>query len=130
MKRAPTWVDRSVVEAMHDAQVAEHGGFYGVRDEGLLESALARPRDRFNYDQSADLCAIAAAYGFGLAKNHAFVDGNKRVALVTMGVFLVLNHLMIKADEPEIVTVMLGVAGSSISEDELAAWLRAHTKRL
>lgn len=124
------WVARAVVDAMHDEQIAEHGGSHGVRDDGLLESARARPRDRFGYDESADIFALAAAYGYGLAKNHAYVDGNKRIAFVTMAVFLVLNQLMINAGEPEVVTVMLGVADGSISEGELAAWLRAHCSRL
>jgi len=122
----PRWVSREVADAIHHEQIAEHGGSLGVRDEGLLLSALARPRDRWAYDHDADLCAIAAAYAFGLAKNHAYVDGNKRVALHVTYVFLRANHLVLDAPEPEIVAVMLAVADGTLSETALALWLREH----
>jgi death-on-curing protein len=95
-----------------------------VRDRGLIESALARPLQRWTYDESADLANLAASYGFGLAKNHGFVDGNKRVAFMALYVFLGLNGRDLDAPEPEVVSVMLAVAGGELGEDELAAWVR------
>jgi death on curing protein len=121
----PLWLDRSAVEALHAAQVREHGGQLGLRDEGLLESALARPLHVWNYDEAVDLAALAAEYGFGLAKNHAFLDGNKRIAFVATNVFLLLNGYEIEAPEPEAVNIMLGVADGSLSRDEFATWIRS-----
>jgi death on curing protein len=121
----PLWLDRSAVEALHAAQVREHGGQPGLRDEGLLESALARPLHAWNYDEAIDLAALAAEYGFGLAKNHAFLDGNKRIAFVVTNVFLLLNGHEIEAREPEVVNIMLGVADGSLGRDEFAAWIRS-----
>ena len=112
---------------MHADQVREHGGQLGLRDAGLLESALARPRNRWSYESEADLQSLAAEYGFGLAKNHAFVDGNKRIAFVAMNVFLLLNGLEIEAPEPDVVATMLGVAEGRIDQDGLAQWLRVVT---
>lgn len=130
MKAQPEWLDRVDVDAMHDELIAEHGGAHGVRDEGLLLSALARPRDRLAYDESADLCAIAAAYAFGLAKNHAYVDGNKRIAFMAMWSFLRINGVVIEAGEPEVVTLIVGVADGGVPEASIAGWLRSHTKRV
>lgn len=96
-----------------------------MRDQGLLESALARPLHVWNYDEAVDLAALAAEYGFGLAKNHAFLDGNKRIAFVATNVFLLLNGYEIEAPEPEAVNTMLGVADGSLSRDEFAAWIRS-----
>lgn len=118
---------RDIADTIHHEQITEHGGSHGVRDEGLLSSALARPRDRWGYDENADVCALAAAYAFGLAKNHPYIDGNKRVALHVMYVFLRANGLVLDAPEPEVVTTMLGVADGSVSEANLAAWLRQRT---
>ena len=113
-----------MLDAMHQAQLAEHGGLAGVRDDGLLESALARPRHKFAYAAKPDFGALAAAYAFGLARNHGFVYGNKRVAFMAAYVFLGLNGHDIEATEPEVVTVMEGVAAGRISEASLAAWVR------
>ncbi len=124
--REPRWVPRLVVEALHLDQLREHGGMAGLRDEGALEAALARPKQKWTYDPEADLPLLAAAYGFGLAKAHPFVDGNKRAAFLAMAVFLGLNAFEIEAEETEVVSLMVGVAGSQESEDDLAAWLRAH----
>lgn len=120
----PTWLTRAIVEASHAKQVREHGGQLGLRDEGLLESALARPRQRWAYEPEADLASLAACYGFGLTKNHAFLDGNKRVGLVAMNVFLILNGHEIETGEPEAVATMVRVADGSFGEAELADWLR------
>jgi len=124
MGPAPRWVTRLVVEAVHTDQIREHGGRAGLRDEGSLESALARPRQRLAHEPSADLAGLAAAYGFGLARNHPFVDGNKRVAFLAMAVFLGLNGAAIECPEVEVVTIMLALAAGELSEDELADWLR------
>jgi death on curing protein len=121
----PVWLNRSIVEALHTAQLREHGGQPGVRDDGLLESALARPMNVWSYDDGVDLATLAAEYGYGLAKDHAFLDGNKRIALVAANVFLLLNGFEIEASEAEAVHVMLGVADGSMSRDEFAAWIRS-----
>ncbi len=104
--------------------MAEHGGLAGVRDEGLLESALARPRHKFACAAKSDLAALAAAYILGLAKNHGCIDGNKRVAFMAAYVFLGLNGYEIEAAEPEVVTTMQDLAAGRMSEASLAAWVR------
>lgn len=126
----PRWLPRLAIEAAHADQIRTHGGQLGLRDEGLLESALARPRQRWNYDREADLAALAAAYGFGLVKNHAFLDGNKRIGFVAMNMFLILNGLEIQAPEPEVVEVVLDVAAGRLDEDALARWIRSVTVTL
>ena len=118
---------RLVVEAIHFDQLREHGGLPGLRDEGALEAALARPRHNWTYRRKLDLEAFAAAYAYGLARDHPFRDGNKRVAAVTMIVFLELNGRHVTAPEEELVRILTGVAGGSISEAALARWLRRWT---
>lgn len=113
-----------MLDAIHQAQLAEHGGLAGVRDEGLLESALARPRHKFAYAAKPDLGALAAAHTFGLARNHGFIDGNKRASFMAAYVFLGLNGYEIEATEPEVVTAMEDVAAGRMSEASLAAWIR------
>jgi death-on-curing protein len=122
----PTWLNRAVVEALHADQIGEHGGSLGIRDEGLLESALARPKQKWHYEPDTDLPSLAAAYAFGIAKNHPFVDGNKRAALVAAYTFLAINDFELEAPEPETVGVILGTADGSISENDLASWIRSH----
>lgn len=125
--REPRWLSRRTLEAVHRELIQEHGGAYGVRDEGLIESALARPRNRLAYaDAAVDLADLAAAYGYGLARNHGFVDGNKRAAFMGMYVFTGLNGFEIDAPEPEVVRLMEGVAGGEMSEPKLAGWIREH----
>lgn len=129
--KEPVWIERVDADAMHQQLIAEHGGPHGLRDERRLESALARPRKLFEYGGDAvDLPARAASYGFGLAKNHAFIDGNKRVAFMTMFAFLRVNGLRISADEPEVVALMTALADGTLSDTALAAWLRDHTVRV
>lgn len=125
MPTEPTWLDRTIVQALHADQILEHGGTLGIRDEGLLESALARPQQKWHYEPATDLAALAAAYAFGIAKNHPFIDGNKRAALVTAYTFLAINDLELEAPEPEAVTAILGTADGSLSEDDLASWVRS-----
>lgn len=125
--KEPRWVSMTLILAVHADQVKEHGGSPGVRDKGLLDSALSRPRNRFGYDSESDLCDLAASYGFGIARNHPFIDGNKRIAFQAMYLFLGLNGLRIDAPEEEVVAVMLALASSELEEPELAAWLKDHT---
>lgn len=119
----PVWLSRAVVEALHADQVREHGGQLGLRDAGLLESALARPQHVWAYEEDVDLVMLAAEYGFGLAKNHAFLDGNKRVAFVATNVFLILNGFEIDASEPEVVDTILRVADGRMSRRKFAEWI-------
>jgi death-on-curing protein len=123
----PVWLSRPIIEALHADLVREHGGRLGLRDEGLLESALARPRHVWAYESDADLARLAAEYGFGLARNHPFVDGNKRLAFVAVNVFLMLNGFEIEAPEPEVVDVILRIADGRLSRARLAAWIRNRT---
>lgn len=116
-----------MVEALHAAQVREHGGQQGLRDEGLLESALARPIHIWTYHEGADLATLAAEYGFGLIRNHAFLDGNKRIGFVATNVFMLLNSYEIEASEPETVNIVLGVADGSLSREDYAAWIRSRS---
>jgi death-on-curing protein len=121
------WIDPDILLTAHDEQLAEHGGAAGIRDMGLFESALARPQNLASYSEP-DAAALAASYAYGLAKNHAFVDGNKRTALVALEYFLALNGLELGADDSQCVLVMLSVASGAFSEEELAGWIRKHIK--
>ncbi len=121
------WLDPNALLAAHDEQLAEHGGAPGIRDQGLFESALARPQNLAAYGDP-DAASLAAAYGFGLAKNHAFIDGNKRTALVALESFLMLNGFILVADDRQTVMVMLSVASGAFGEEELADWIRANLK--
>lgn len=118
------WVAASVAMAAHREQLTEHGGGQGVRDEGLLESAMARPADLAVY-AAPDAAALAAAYAFGMARNHPFVDGNKRTAAVVSEAFVVLNGLQLDASDAEIVVAFLALAAGELAEDELADWFRS-----
>ena len=122
------WIDPAVVLAIHEQQLAEHGGSAGVRDHGLLESALSRPGNRAAYG-NPDAAELAAAYGFGIARNHPFIDGNKRTAFVAVELFLELNGKRLDATDPECVLTMLAVATGDLDETAFAAWLRAHSAR-
>jgi len=127
MKRTPVWVRADVVEAIHQRQLAEHGGATGVRDAGLLASALDRPQNLLAYEEPApDIARLASAYGFGIARDHPFVDGNKRTALVVMLVFLKLNGMEITATGPETYEIMIALAQGRLDEVGLADWLRGH----
>ncbi len=113
---------------IHADQIRQHGGNPGLRDQGLLESALARAVHRWRYDPDVDIQNLAAAYGFGLTNNRPFIDGNKRVAFMAMYIFLGLNGYQLVATEPEVVTLMLGVADGAVDEAGLEAWVRSHTQ--
>ena len=123
-----TWLQRDVVIAVHEAQLAEHGGGSGVRDAGLLESALSRPENLAAYGKP-DVADLAAAYGYGISRNHAFIDGNKRTAFVAVELFLELNGFALAADDAACVMIMLAVASGEIPEAEFAAWIRTHAAK-
>ena len=124
----PRWLTITLVLAIHSDQIREHGGSLGIRDRGLLESALAQPANRLLYQPESDLPDLAAAYGFGIARNHPFIDGNKRVAFQAIYVFLGLNGLRVVSEEPEVVEVMLGAARGDLEEESLARWIRGHVE--
>lgn len=123
----PTWLSRLVIDAIHTDQLREHGGLPGLRDENLLETALAKPRQKWHYAARPDLPALAAAYGFGLVQNHPYRDGNKRVGFLAMVTFLGVNGHDFSASEAEVVTEILALADGRVSEDALAAWIRQHS---
>lgn len=125
--KPPRWVARHVVLALHKESIAEFGGSDGIRDEGLLDSALARPENLFCYG-TPTLLELAAAYGYGLVKNHPFIDGNKRTAFLCTAVFLMDNGLMPVADESDVVNTITALAASELSETEFAAWLEQNFK--
>ena len=119
------WVDQGVAIAAHEEQLAEHGGAAGVRDLNMLESAMARPLNLVAYGEP-DAAELAAAYAFGIARNHPFVDGNKRTAAVVSETFLMLNGLRLTCDDVELVTTFLALAAGELSVEQLSAWFRAH----
>jgi len=125
MSGVARWVDKRALLLLHGESLAEHGGLPGLRDEGLLDSALARPLNLAAYGQP-DLAALAAAYGVGLAKNHPFADGNKRAAFLAVGLFLALNGYRLTASQLEATQVILAIAAGDIDEAAFAAWLRQH----
>ncbi|CAN5329840.1 type II toxin-antitoxin system death-on-curing family toxin [soil metagenome] len=121
------WIKINFVHAAHKRQIAEHGGTEGLRDEGLLLSAIARPENLLAYGEDVDIAALAASYAFGIAKNHPFLDGNKRTAMVVAITFLNLNGFDFDAPLPDVYTQFLGLAEGSVPEEDLAAW---HRERL
>lgn len=123
------WLNRQALLAAHDEQLAEHGGASGLRDEGLFESALARPENLAAYGEP-DVYALAAAYGFGLARNHPFVDGNKRVAAIATETFLALNGFELAVDDTQFVMTFLALAAGDLAEEAFAVWLRRNGNRL
>lgn len=126
----PIWLNRRVLELLHDESIAAFGGAPGLRDEGLFESALARPQNLFAYEGVDDVVRLAACYGFGLAKNHAFIDGNKRIAFIATGLFLRLNGHRLTAGQAEATLTVLSLAAGTLSETGFADWVRAHIQPL
>ena len=124
----PRWVTDKGLRVLHDDSLAEHGGLSGIRDEGTLSSAETRARNLHAYVPECDVARLAAAYGFGLAKNHAFVDGNKRAALTATGVFLAKNGFDLVATGSDTYSAIMALASGEIGEEEFAAWLRANIK--
>ena len=125
----PQWLSRVVVDAIHNDQLREHGGLPGIRDENVLESALARPQQKWHYAEKVDMASLASAYGFALVKNHPYRDGNKRIGFLAMITFLGMNGRDLRASDTEVVTEIVALADGSVSEEELAAWIRRHSVR-
>jgi death-on-curing protein len=123
------WIRLGEATAIHAEQIAEHGGLEGIRDQGLLESALARPENLSAYGKP-DVCDLAAAYAYGLARNHPFADGNKRTAFVVSATFLILNGRDLTATEVNVVETVLKLAAGALPEAELADWFRANSREI
>jgi len=128
-RREPAWLNRITIDAIHDELIREHGGLPGIRDENALESALARPRQTWHYESNAELPAIAAAYAFGMARNHPYRDGNKRIAFLALYTFLGLNGWELTATEADVVTEVLALADGRVTQEQLADWIRQHVAR-
>ena len=128
--KEPVWVLKRTVLAIHNMQLAEHGGSTGIRNEGLLDSALGKPHNVFAYIEDVDIFRLAASYAFGIAKNHPFIDGNKRTALAVSVTFLDLNGWDVIAPKKDEYFTFLHLADGSLSEEELAAWFRSHAEPL
>lgn len=123
------WITKAGLLILHDESISDHGGSRGIRDEGLLESALARPQNIALYEEHVALSRLAAAYAFGIAKNHPFIDGNKRAAFLAMTLFLEKNGWQLTAGEADAALTILKLAASELTEDQLAAWIESHLAR-
>ena len=131
MKHEPVWISEKFVIAVHARQITEHGGHAGIRDKSLLQSALVRPQQLYAYgDPSPDIAALAASLAYGIAKNHPFIDGNKRTAAVLCEWFIMVNGMSLEASDQEMLSVFLALAGGSLNEDELANRIRSFLKSL
>lgn len=128
-EKEPAWLTKSQVRMLHAESLRQFGGSPGVRDEGLVESALARPQHLWIYDEPATLFDLSAAYSFGLTKNHGFVDGNKRVGVLAIRAFLFRNGYLFSPDEAEMVMMMEGVAGGSVSQEVLSEWIEDNSQK-
>lgn len=126
----PIWILDDVVQAVHSMLLAEHGGGSGIRDTGLLASALARPMQKYNYSSDITIVELAAAYSFGIAKNHPFVDGNKRTAFTIGTLFLEINDCKLNAKEPNATIVFENLASGILNEDQLALWFKEHCDKV
>lgn len=127
--REPSWLAEHFVVSIHSKTVHENGGLHGIRDKGLLQSALARPQQQFNYSKSS-IFELAAAYAFAIAKNHPFMDGNKRTAIISAGVFLRLNGFSLEVEEVELVEKAVSLAAGNSSEKDFSVWLEENSKKL
>ena len=125
--KEPIWLSRQILMLLHGEALAEHGGLDGVRDLGLLDSALSRPANRLAYEGERDLCRLAAAYAAGIVRNHPFADGNKRAAFIAAVMFLELNGVSVALDEGEAIVATLDLAAGDLPEEGFAAWLRDNT---
>ena len=127
MTAAPRWLSKKALLLLHEESLATFGGAAGLRDEGLLDSALARPRNIHAYHAEITMEDLAASYAFGLIKNHAFVDGNKRAAFLSIGILLAINGMKLVADQKEAIRTMFAAAAGELDEHGLAAWIRKHS---
>ena len=125
----PRWLRRDTILAVHQKTLREQGGRHGIRDESLLDSALARPVNRFEYSHDVNLFQLAAAYAFGIASNHPFIDGSKRVAFYASAGFLRINGVYLNADEAEAAVIYVALAAGKLNEDQLAAWLESNSNQ-
>jgi death-on-curing protein len=130
MNVKPRWISRKALLLLHEESLAEFGGAPGLRDEGLLDSALARPQNVYAYRPKSSVAELAAAYCVGLAKNHPFIDGNKRVAFLSIGVFLAINGYQLIADQLDAIRTMMAVASGEVDEATLADWIGRNSKRI
>ena len=128
MTAEPRWISKEALLLLHEESLSEFGGTRGLRDEGLLESALARPKNTHAYNPAATLAELAASYGYGIAKNHAFVDGNKRAAFLCIGLFLTINGYRLSASQADAIETMLAVAAGTLTEQDLARWIARTAK--
>ncbi|HTB14224.1 MAG TPA: type II toxin-antitoxin system death-on-curing family toxin [Bryobacteraceae bacterium] len=129
MNAEAKWISKKALLLLHEESLAEFGGPRGLRDEGLLESALARPRNIQAYNQTATISELAASYGYGIAKNHAFLDGNKRAAFLSIGLFLAINGYRLTASQVDAIDTMLAVAAGTVNEQALAIWIAKNVKK-
>jgi death on curing protein len=127
VKPEPKWIDKRALLLLHEESLAMFGGARGIRDEGLLDSALSRPVNPSLYEPDSDLATLAAAYGYGLAKNHAFLDGNKRAAFLSIGLFLSINGMRLRVEQVDAINSILALATGTLSETALAGWIREHS---
>jgi len=129
--KEPTWISLRLIESIHQRQLAEHGGLEGVRDQAMLESAAERPRQKFAYrDASTDIPELAAAYAFGLSRNHPFIDGNKRTAAVICELFLELNNFQLLSSDVDLYPFFLALASGELKENQLVDWLRSNSRTI
>ncbi len=129
MAKEPRWLPRLVLDAAHLDQAREHGGLAGIRDENALEAALARARQRWHYNPKTPFAELVGAYGFGITTSHPYRDGNKLAGFLAMAIFAGLNGYELEASDPEVVTLMVGLAAGHVKEADLVAWLRTHLVR-
>jgi len=121
------WLSKKVVLAIHNEQLKEHGGLIGIRDEGLLDSALSRPKNRLIYEETKNIIELASSYGFAIVRNHPFIDGNKRTAFVSAATFLSLNGYQLQAPQKSVVNVFSKLAAREIDEDDLTRWFKKYS---
>jgi len=130
MSLKPQWISKKALLLLHEESLSYFGGRRGLKDENLLDSALARPLNLLAYNPDASMFDLAASYGFGLARNHAFIDGNKRAAFLSIGIFLRINGYALKADQIDAIQTMMALAAGEISEQSLAAWIEKNSQPL
>jgi death-on-curing protein len=128
MTPEPRWISKKALLLLHEESLAEFGGVPGLRDDGLPESALARPQHANAYQSESTIPELAAAYAFGLARNHPFVDGNKRAAFLSIGLFLAINGYRLQADQIDAIQTMLALASGAVTEESLAIWIARNTR--
>jgi death-on-curing protein len=130
MKAKPRWISKKALLLLHESSLAEFGGARGIRDDGVLDSALARPLNTYAYKPKSTIADLAASYAYGLARNHPFVDGNKRIAFLSIGVFLAINRYKLAADQLDAIRTMFAVAAGDLDEHGLAVWIAKNSVKI